>query len=193
MKNSEINIQESNLASTDKKTFAKFVKQNPVLITVLISLVAITVVYFWKDLQAKRQVAYIKKSATEQLIKSNKEMLTVLSKPLVWSIRSEMLSGNLEKVNIYVKDIVKEKNFQLLQVIDVTGKIILSTDKKLEGKNATAYYDQTLLSTDSLKIKTTENLSLLMFAPIMGYDKKLGVLVIAYKPASFTQTAGTKE
>ena len=193
MKNSEINIQESNLASTDKKTFAKFVKQNPVLITVLISLVAITVVYFWKDLQAKRQVAYIKKSATEQLIKSNKEMLTVLSKPLVWSIRSEMLSGNLEKVNIYVKDIVKEKNFQLLQVIDVTGKIILSTDKKLEGKNAPAYYDQTLLSTDSLKIKTTENLSLLMFAPIMGYDKKLGVLVIAYKPAPFTQTAGTKE
>lgn len=193
MENSEIKAQESVLQNIEKKTFANFVKNNPVLITGLIGLLSIIVVYFWKDLQNKKQTANIKKMASEQLIQSNNEMLTVLSKPLIWSIRDEMLSGNLEKVNIYVKDIVKEKNFQLLQIIDTNGKIILSTNKKVEGKNANTFYDSTVLNVSAIKIKNTENTSLLMSAPIMGYDKKLGVLVIEYKPTPFTTEISEKQ
>ena len=98
-------------------------------------------------------------------------MLTALSKPLIWSIRAEMLKGNLEQVNIYVKDIVKEKNFQVLQIIDPDGKGILSTNKKVEGKNANILYDSTMLSADAIKIYHTDNNLLIMSAPIMGYDK----------------------
>lgn len=175
-----------NTSINENKGAADFIKKHPVLVALLTGLLAAIAVYLWKDFQKSKQLGALEKAASEQLIQSNNEMLTVLSRPLIWSIRSEMLGGNLEQVNIYVKDIVKEKNFQILQIIDANGKIILSTNKKLEGKNANQYYDSTMLNTTAIKIKNTENTLLVMTAPIMGYDKKLGVLIIEYKPTPFT-------
>ncbi len=194
MENTEINLQQSlSSPKTEKKKFARFVKNNPVLTTAIIGLLAIIVVYFWQELQNNKQLRKVKKMASEQLVQSNNEMLIVLSKPLIWSIRSEMLRGNLEQVNIYVKDIVKEKNFQIVQVTDPSGKIILSTNKKLEGKNASLSYDSTLLNANAIKIKNTGDSLLVMSAPIMGYDKKLGVLIIEYKTTSFTTKLSGKQ
>ena len=185
MENPAIKFNQSDLPADGKKRASNFIKKNPVLLNVLLAFVAVTAVYIWKDVQKNSQIALVEKKALEKLDQNNREMLTALSKPLIWSIRAEMLKGNLEQVNIYVKDIVKEKNFQVLQIIDPDGKVILSTNKKVEGKNANILYDSTMLSADAIKIYHTDNNLLIMSAPIMGYDKKLGVLVIEYKPDSF--------
>ena len=171
MENPAIKFNQSDLPADGKKRASNFIKKKPVLPTVLLALVAVTAVYIWKDVQKNSQIALVEKKALEKLDQNNREMLTALSKPLIWSIRAEMLKGNLEQVNIYVKDIVKEKNFQVLQIIDPDGKVILSTNKKVEGKNANILYDSTMLSADAIKIYHSDNNLLIMSAPIMGYDK----------------------
>ncbi len=159
-------------------------KIKPLLITIAVALLVITVIYFWKDSQAKKQTSTIEKLANEKLTANNEEWLKALAKPLIWSIRSEMLRGNLEQVNIFTSDMVKEKNFQFIHIIDPDEKIINSTDKKLEGQSATGMFDSALLKTDSVLILKKDNI-ITLSAPIMGYDKRLAVLILNYAADKF--------
>ena len=139
------------------------------------------IVYFWKDRQAAKQVRRVENSATEQLMKNNTEMLKLVSKPLIWSIRSEMLRGNLEQVNIYTNDMVKEKNFHFIYLISPGDSMLISTDKKFQGQNVKGMFEENLLKTDSL-VAVHKEKTLLIFAPVMGYDSRLATLVYSYTP-----------
>lgn len=195
--NDEINASaDAGKSSTSDKTilvpsvgenhFLKWVKKHPVMMTVLIGLSIAASVYFWKDMETKKQKAAVVKMANEQLIENNQQMLKLLSKPLVWSIRSEILRDNLEQVNILTKDIVKEKNIQVIYVIEPAGKIIISTDKKLEGKMATGIVESDLLESDSVLMSHTISTGVTsLTAPVMGYDRRLGIVILVYKPEIF--------
>ncbi len=181
----EVAITETGIKS------AGFIRKNPVLFTALLALIAVAIVYFWKDTQGKKQIAAIEKMAAEQLMEHNEEMLKLVAKPFVWSIRSEMLRDNMEQVNTYTKEMVQEKKFQLILLIDLTGKIIISTDKKLEGQSVTGMFESSVLQTDSIIILRKDDL-LTVAAPVMGYDKKLGVLIMNYLPVKFNTKKSTK-
>lgn len=163
---------------------AGFFKRNPVLFTVLMGIVAVVAVYFWKDIQAKNQKAAIVKKASEQIMENNQEMLKLVTKPFVWSIRSEMIRGNMDLVNDYTKEMVREKNFQFINIIAPDGLIINSTDKKLEGQMAGTMFEESLLTTDSVMVVNKDGM-LTIAAPVMGYDKKLGTLIMNYTPVKF--------
>ena len=167
-------------ANKEKSSF--FIKKHPVIFTIIIALIAIVIVYIWKDNQARKQKEMIENMATVQLMQNNIEMLKLLSKPLIWSIRSEMLRGNLEQVNIYTNDMVKEKNFQFIYVVSPGDSILISTDKKFQGQSAKGMFDNELLKTDSLIAVNNANETVTIFAPVMGYDSRLATLVYSYAP-----------
>ena len=162
-----------------------FIKSNPVIIIIVISLVAIVSTFYYKDIQGNKQKHAIEKLAQEQLLQTNENMLRLVAKPLIWGIRTEMLRGNLEQVNLFLSDLVKEKNFQFIHLVDPTGNILISTDKKLEGQSATTLFADSLLHTDSIKIINNENQVTTLLAPVMGFDKKLGTLIFNYATPAF--------
>ena len=51
MENPAIKFNQSDLPADGKKRASNFIKKNPVLLTVLLALVAVTTVYIWKDVQ----------------------------------------------------------------------------------------------------------------------------------------------
>ncbi len=169
-----------------KKSFFRFVKKYPALFVALIGIIAVGVVYFWKDTEGKKRTAAVEKKAAAQLLENNEEMLKLLTKPLIWSIRSEMLRGNLEQVDIFITDLVREKNFQYICLVGPNGDILVSTDKKLEGNPATGIVDATVINTDSVIVNRKENEMLIVASPVMGYDKRLGTIVFEYAPAKVT-------
>lgn len=171
--------------SNTAKTFSGFVKRNPVLFTILVALVALVSVYFWKDTEGKNKRRVVEKMASEQLLQINVDMLKLMAKPLVWSIRSEMLRGNMDQVNIYTKELVQEKNFQYVHIVEPGGKILISTNKKLEGQPAAGILEASLLQTDSVQVVNKENDLLTIAAPVMGYDKKLATIIMDYTPVRF--------
>jgi len=108
--------------------------------------------------------------------------LKLLAKPYVWAIRTEMMKGNIEAVNLYANDMVKEKNFQTLTVIDDKGMVISSTNKKLEGKPYSSIGNAAYLSTDSTVVNKVDDTALEVSSPVMGFNKRIGTLIFNYMP-----------
>lgn len=107
--------------------------------------------------------------------------LRLLMKPLVWAIRAEMLRDNMDQVNQYSYQMVKEKNFQLVLIATNGGEVISSTDKKIEGAMFTDHFDKKYLMNDKTMTQVVDSSLLYVSTPIMGYDSKLGTLFIQYK------------
>ncbi len=186
-KESKVELPEKGIdeISNTAKTFSGFVKRNPVLFTILVALVALVSVYFWKDTEGKNKRRAVEKMASEQLLQINVDMLKLMAKPLIWSIRSEMLRGNMDQVNIYTKELVQEKNFQYVHIVEPGGKILISTNKKFEGQPAAGILEASLLQTDSVQVVNKENDLITIAAPVMGYDKKLATIIMDYIPVRF--------
>jgi hypothetical protein len=117
-------------------------------------------------------------------MESKQEMLVLFCKPLVWSVRSELLRRNLEQVDVLISDLVKEKNMESIHLVDPSGVLFLSTDKKLEGQPAGDGLDKNLLTTDSITVQMLDSF-IVVAAPVMGYDRRLATLVFYYKADGF--------
>ena len=171
--------------TSEKEERNGFIKKYPVITTVLIALLALVIVYFWKDVQGNKQRKAVIEQATIQLQNTNKEMLVLLCKPLVWNIRAELLRENVEQVVLFTNDMVKEKNLESIHLIKPSGEFMVSTNKKLEGQSAAGMFDAALLDTDSTIVVSTASGELIAASPVMGYDKKLCTLVLQYTPEAF--------
>lgn len=174
---------ENNMGSDDEKknSFLLFIKKNPVLITVFIGILAVLAVYLWKDMEGERQKKEIIEVATLQLEEKNQEMMMLIARPMVWSIRSEMLRGNLEQVEMFTTDLVRMRNFQFIYLIEPDGNTLISTDKKMEGQQFEERFQQEILKVESTVVFPEEENLLVMAAPVMGYDRRLATLVVAYR------------
>jgi len=168
-----------------KSSFLLFVKKNPVLVTVFIGILTVLVVYFWKDIEGNRQKNEIIKTATIQLEEKNQEMMMLIARPMVWSIRSEMLRGNLEQVDMFTTDMVRMRNFQFIYLIEPDGNTLISTDKRIEGQQFEEKFQQDVLKVESTVVFPEEDNLLIMAAPVMGYDRRLATLVVAYRAENF--------
>lgn len=190
---SEPDYQKGEKTGTGFKGLIKFIKTQQLIIAILMGLIAIICVYIWKDTAARKQKAAIIENASIRLMEKNNEMLVLLCKPLTWLTRSEMLRSNLEEISIFTSDLVKEKNFQYIHLIDPAGNVIISTNKKLEGQSAGEIFGQDILSTDSTIVRSGEGNNLIVAAPVMGYDRRLGTLILNYSSEDFRAELNTAE
>lgn len=123
-----------------------------------------------------RQVEIVKKYdfKIDSLSVSN---ITLTAKVFTWAIRSEMTRENMEQVDQFFLNFIKEKNVEKIKLINPSsGMILLSTDKKEEGE-IYADLDNLKFAQDSIYIQTNED-SHIVYCPVMGLDKKIGVLII---------------
>jgi hypothetical protein len=171
--------------NSETSKFFAFIRKNPVLITIFISLVALVIVYLWKDVQGTGAKDAVIKAATEQYEVMQQEMLQLLAKPLVWSIRTEMLRGNMEQVDILITDLVREKNFRYIHLIGPDGIVLLSTNKRYEGQPAGDETDPDLFTVESPVVRKIPDNFFVAAAPVMGIDRRLATLVFSYQPEVF--------
>lgn len=154
-------------------------------IVILVALVLIAGLWTWKVIQvssvrkeAERETERVRATAVNIISQERAEQLRVMAKPFVWAVRSEMLRGNMEGVNLYLQDMVKEKNFQRIQVADTRGVVVASTDKKTEGKPLADTGG--MLAADSTIVNNTGDSAWVISSPVMGFNNRLGTLVIDY-------------
>ncbi len=127
----------------------------------------------------QQQATDLLRQATDLLRQADYRYLKLLAKPYVWAIRTEMMKGNIEAVNLYANDMVKEKNFQTITVADEKGVVVSSTNKKLEGK---PYASPASLNSDSTVVIQTDNGAVNVTSPVMGFNKRIGTLIFNYMP-----------
>jgi len=154
-------------------------------IIIIILLVAGAVVYFYQNYQLNHLRKELTAQADSAIVNQNNALLKISAKPLIWAIRAEMLRNNLDEINVFNTDLVKEKNVTQITLMNADGKIINSTDKKIEGSMAKiAGYDK-YLQTDSVQVFSLNDSISRLVAPVMGYQSKLGVVVLDYKILKF--------
>lgn len=153
-------------------------------IIILILIVVGAGLYFYQSYQLNRVKKDLTAQADSILVNQNNTMLAMSAKPLIWAMRTEMLRNNLDEINVFNTDLVKEKNVMEVTLLDAVGRIINSTDKKLEGTMAKDDY-LSYLKTDSVQVLTLSDSTSRLIAPVMGYQSKLGVVVLNYKTAKF--------
>jgi len=158
-----------------------------ILISILVALILLAGIWIWKNLEVQRvkneaiaEIVSLKKQSKNQMIQSHQEHLKLLVKPFVWAVRTEMIQGNMSQVNLFVADMVKEKNVQKIAISNSKGMIISSTNKKDEGKNFSSIGTSRLLTTNNTTIENQRDSVLIITSPIMGFNNRLGTLLIKY-------------
>lgn len=153
-------------------------------IIILVLIVIGAGLYFYQSYQISSQRKDLTAQADSAIVRQNNNMLMMSAKPLVWTLRAEMLRNNLDEINVFTSDLVKEKNVAEITLINAVGKIINSTDKKLEESMAKDNY-LGYLKTDVAKVINLDDSTIRLVAPVMGYQSKLGVVVLTYKVEKF--------
>lgn len=181
---------ESANASTSTQTLKEVQKPNTkrtIGITVIAGLVLLAALWVWKSIEIKniRKQAAIEKQdlqeqATDQIRQTHEMHLKSLAKPFVWAVRTEMLKNNISQVNLYANDMVKEKNFQKIVITNDRGTVILSTNKKEEGKEFGSIGNAAYLSSNNTTVDTINDSAMVVSSPIMGFNNRLGTLLITY-------------
>jgi hypothetical protein len=158
--------------------------------------VLIAALFIWKAIQLngvqsdfeKKQAALLQQVQTDYMA-SQRASFKAMAKAYVWAVRKEMLSGNLEQMNQYGNEMVKEKNFVYIMVADPGGKILASTDKKYQDKNlGVLVKNPAVFNTDSMLVLAHADSVTEIAAPVMGLDKKLGIVYIKYDPIRFNMS-----
>lgn len=157
------------------------------LIVCLVATGLIIGVWIWKSIQVAEvrkqsvtEMQQLKDTLTKQIRQSEELYLKSIAKPLIWAVRSEMLKNNLSQVNLYTNEMVKEKNFQKIVVADDKGIVILSTNKKDEGKEFIASGKVNYLLADTTVVENINDSLLIMSSPVMGFNNRLGTLIVTY-------------
>jgi len=134
--------------------------------------------FIWKAL-AVRSVENRCRLAVEQ---KTQELLRLSGNPLSWAVRREMIAENFDQINEYLSLLIKEPHIKLIVVAKADGVIAAATDKKLEGTMLSARFPEELLRIDALSIDAGENGELRVAAPIMGFNTRLGLMILIYAP-----------
>lgn len=126
----------------------------------------------------------ILEQANESYQINSQKHLELMMKTFVWAVRGELTRGNLEQADQYFKQLVKADKVDEITLIDKNSKILLTTNKKNEGNMLKTDYSDAALKIEEMTIFNNGN-KLVVAAPIMSLDSKLGTLIVVYKTDVF--------
>lgn len=186
-------LQNEDIEAVQSKSIGRKLWDNKWIVTTLFFLLSSVIIYFWKNQQIEMTKEVLTQQATEQISQHNHQMLKAFAKPLVWTVRAEMLRGNLEEINIFTNDLVKVNELQMMNLVDIDGNIISSTNKNYESKPASTIYPPQMLVSDSVTILPKSDKVWIVAAPVMSYDKRIGTLLFDYSPNLFVANNSTRD
>ncbi len=153
----------------------------------LILMLIVAGMYGWKNLAVKRMEKATKQQAVQltaatdqRILEKNMALLRMTSIPLSWVVRMEMPKGNYDNIDQYFKQIIKEDHFKVILLAGIDGKIIVSTDRRMEGADLSEYYPASLLDQYETSVSPLGEQELIVATPVIGLTAKLGVLVMVY-------------
>lgn len=178
----------NDISGAAPKSIKESGRNKTLIITILVAVFLMVTMWIVKNIElnkARKEAIHEKQifqdRAAALMTDTHKEHLKLLAKPYVWAIRNELLSGNTQQVHAYANEMVKEKNFQSIVVANDKGIILSSTNKKNEGKDFTTIGKPEYLSGNTTIVENINDSILVMKSPVMGFNNKLGILMITFK------------
>ncbi|SDW04913.1 hypothetical protein [Nitrosomonas communis] len=137
-----------------------------------------------QDLETERSIMMrrAREYADSQYNKEEERFGQVLS----WAVRGELIRNNLDQVSQYLNELVKMKDTERVVLISDDGKLLVSTDKKLEEAEGKDLYPAEVLQKRKITMLSDVNGKKLLVVPVMGLNSRLATVVVSYKQAALT-------
>ncbi len=145
-----------------------------VVVAVIIVIVAM---YAWKEAAVRSQ----RRTAVRNLVLRTDSMLRLAAVPLGWAVRAQLLAGNKGEVEAYLRRFVQEPGVTRAALVNTQGSVDLTTDPKLERQLASSAFPGLDIRSNEAVVKSDVE-EILVSVPIMGYDQRLGTLIVGYSP-----------
>lgn len=166
---------------------AQHLKANKWLYLV-IGILLVTTLYFFfsKNMAASRHAEelvgtkeHFEEQAQQLITKNAKEQLSLMQKTFVWAVRSALIRDNLDEVNQYFNELIKEEDVKEIVLAGRQGEILVSTNKKHEGKPFTDFYPEVMLQISDVYFEADSSFYKVA-APVLSLNTKLGTLFVLY-------------
>ena len=145
-------------------------------------------IYLWKDLavrsvEKKMEAQRLELAGQAQKViqEKTRSFLRLAAIPLVWTIRQEMIRENMGQVNDYLIQYVREPGIKQILIAKPDGTITAATNKKHEGLAFSSLYPAEFLEKTEIFFSDDPEGQLMIVAPLMGYNEKLGILLMVYE------------
>jgi L-lactate utilization protein LutC len=189
----ENNTTKPNATPEKAPVAKKKLKPGQIVIIVLAALLVLVplIVYFFMDMEVskletrqKMETDSLRSATALQIKQINEDNLKTVAKVFSWAVRAEMMRENMEQVDQIMTELVKVNDFRQVVLLSSSGEVLLSTDKKFEGKAYSESFYQQIAGSDQVQLSVQKNGDLLVSAPVFGIDARLGSVVITYTPAA---------
>lgn len=149
----------------------------------------------YRNWQLKNEFAHernvMRVTAQNNQLLVDQQQLTLGMKTFAWAVRNALLQNKPGEINEYFNTLVQDKGVQEMLLVDPSGKVTLSTNKKNQGIVFASRFPTYLLQKEDIYFnnKAVYELS----APITAPNKRLGTLVMFYKPTPVLPASTTSE
>lgn len=185
--------------TAEKQQFGHFRRNWVFYALILVSLSFSAYLWMSKNAALKRQAkafALEKNVIIEQVQQAldfnDQKHLEMMMKTFVWAVRGEMTRDNLEQVDQYFKQLVKVENIKEITLVDKTGMILISSNKKNEGNQLAQEYTETILKMEEITIMGDGDKKIAA-APVMSLDSRMGSLLIIYQPEALALSSTVEQ
>ena len=177
----------------ERKDAVGILKRQWHVLLIILLLITLGAMYLWKNNAVNSTREEVKAQAARVIAERNAELLRLVSVPLVWAVRGEMMRGNYDQINQYLINFVREPHVQDVILAKTDGVILLATNKRLEGKPVTDSLPASVLQVEKTTVSSLEGRGLMSASPVMGLNRKLGVLIVVYAAPKSTLESSTGE
>ncbi len=133
--------------------------------------------------QASSKQATLLSSANATMRQNSESAHVLMGTTLAWSIRGEMIRGNLGQIDEFFADLVRNERIKLVVLADPDGKIILASDRKLQDAAFADHFPEALLAATAVSVHAGEGETAdrYLLMPIQGLNSRLGSALLVYQ------------
>ncbi|MEI6846835.1 MAG: hypothetical protein WCK32_02180 [Chlorobiaceae bacterium] len=123
--------------------------------------------------------------AESRFVDIQRQDIGLFAVPLAWAVRKELIKQNYDQIDEYFNQLIKRKVFGLIMLVDPSGTITVSTDRKFQGRSFSSRYPGLKLNAaGAVSYKVQEGKSLYLI-PVMGLNERIGTIVFLYSYRQF--------
>ena len=124
----------------------------------------------------------MQREAQDALARQTQDLQVLFGAALAWAVRSAMLRNNLDEVDQYFVELVKNPRISLALLADADGKVLRTSDRKYLDARFSEHFPAELLRGEDVAVHPDEGNRRRLVLPIQGLTSRLGTVLLVYAP-----------
>ncbi len=150
------------------------------LITVLLVITLLAGGIVLSRYQGEQRLKELVELAEIRSVIIQRQDIQLFALPLAWLVRKELMRSNYDQIDEYFNEMIRRKGFGVIMLVDPSGFIKISTDRKLQGSSFSLRYPQMKLGASVPVSYAVPERKSMFLVPVMGLNEQIGTIAFIY-------------